>query len=221
MINVQNAAGKHWKTLSNVPCYSCVLWSPSFWMNDFTLFSQGPTGLGIHISRRGSQSLPKKRNPLALSGRFTSECLLRWLAHTHLQKVLRGLQSPRRRFLNWKTTFQNQRDFFLFFSTPPKNVTSVQQKKGCRIAAHSQWITAVTCISHTPCCRHGGCFPVSGGARSTASGSLCPSTTFSSTTQSLEAQSLPAENNVETSFTFAGNILRQSQHALGRGTLTV
>lgn len=95
------------------------------------------------------------------------------------------------------------------------------KKKGCRIAAHSRWITAVTCISHTPCCRHGGCFPVSGGGRSTASGSLCPQTTFSSTTQSLEAQNLPAENNVETPFTFAGNILRQSQHALGQGTLTV
>lgn len=59
--------------------------------------------------------------------------------------------------------------------------------------AHSQWLTAVTCISHTPCCRHGGCFPVSGGGRSTASGSLCPPPTFSSTTQSLETQNLPAE----------------------------
>lgn len=206
---------------------SCVLWSPNFWMNDFALFSQGPSGLGVHISRRGSESLQKKRSPLALSRKFTSECLLRWLAHTHLQKVLHGLQSPKRQFLNWKITFQNQRGFF---SPPPppqrnspcKMVTcSVQQKKGCRTAAHSQCITAVTCISHTPCCRHGGCFPVSGGGRSTASGSLCLPTTSSSTTQSLEAQNLPAENNVDTSFTFAGNILRQSQHARGRGTLTV
>lgn len=205
----------------------CVLWSPNFWMNDLTLFSQGPTGPGIHISRRGSESLPKKkRKPLALSRKFTSECLLRRLAHTHLQKALRGSQSPKRRFLDWKTTFQNQRRFFFSSVSPPhplpqKNtpckmatfdvqrishdqLRSLQKKKkGCCKAAHS---LGVTCISHTPCRRHGGCFPVSGGGRSTASGSLCLSTTFSSTTQSLEAQNLPAENNVETSFTFAGDI---------------